>query len=329
MSIFRYFIIIAAVVYSSNLFAQDKLTEAQEARNKGLEAFKAQELETAVQHLEKSVELCMYLVENEENEEAENLMYETIEKIPGLYLKIGVGYLKGEGKDIKKAIEYLNKAKTSGTDYGDDDSVDQAKKILATVYTRIGGMKMKKQDFEGAIAELDKALKEDNDNSTTYLYKMMAYKGLGNHEQVVLNAKKTMETANTPKEKSDKNKAQSYAFKYFLKLGNDAKTAKKYSEAEERVKTALEFKSGDSQASFLLYNIYHDSKQYDLAIEAGEKAAALSSDDDIKSKIHYEIGKIYQGKGNNEKACEAYQKAKVGAFSQNAIYEIDQVLKCK
>jgi len=49
---------------------------------------------------------------------------------------------------------------------------------------------------------------------------------------------------------------------------------------------------------------------------------------EAKARFYYELGNAYVGKGDNTSACDAFNKASVGVYSENANYQINEVLKC-
>ena len=254
-------------------------------------------------------------------------MYQTLEKIPGLYINISVNAL--QEKDVKKGIEYAEKAKKASEEYDDTKSLEKSKDILANVYTKLGGMKIKKGEIDAAIKDLDKATSEVETYASAYLYKALAYKEKGDHDAVKANALKAMELANTPADRRIKGQAMSLGQKYFLKLGNDAKEAKNYAEAETFLLNSLEFNSSDPIAIRLLFEVYDGLGNYDKAVEYGTRAAEITSETDLKSKIYYDLGKLHQSKDNKAAACEAYSKAQIGAYAENAKYIMDNELKCE
>ena len=318
--------LVAVVTLTATLKAQN-LDEAKKEFNAGLNAYQASDYEAAVASFEKVVDICASLVENYEDADAEDLMYQTLDKIPGIYINISVNALKE--KDVKKGIEYAEKAKKAADEYGDTDSFEKAKDILANVYTKLGGMKIKKGEIDGAIKDLDKATSEVESYASAYLYKALAYKEKEDHEAVKENALKAIEYATTPSDRKVKGQAISLGQKYFLKLGNDAKEAKNYAEAEKYLLNSLEFNSADEVTIRLLFEVYDGLGNYEKAVEYGTRAAESATENDIKSKIYYDLGKLYQGKGKNAEACDAYSKAQIGAYAENAKYIMEQELKCE
>lgn len=319
------FSLVAIFSFSIALQAQN-LDEAKKHFNTGLNAFQASDYEASVAAFEQVVDICASLVENYEDEDAEELMYQTLDKIPGLYLNIGINSLK-EG-DYKKGIEYLEKAKTASEEYEDAKTLEKAKGVLANVYTKFGGKKYKEKDFDGALKDLDKATSEDETYATAYLYKALVYKEKENHDAVKENALKAIELANTPADRKVKGKALSMGQTYFLKLGNDAKEAKNYADAETFLLSSLEFNSSDERAIRLLFEVYDGLGNYEKAVEYGARAAEITTEADLKSKIYYDLGKLHQSKDNKAAACEAYGNAQIGAYAENAKYIMDNELKC-
>lgn len=323
----RIILVVTLVTVFSFANAQN-FDEAKKKFNSGIQAFQSEDYEAAVVAFEEVVKICADLVENYEDEDAEDLMYQTIEKIPSIYLNISKKALK-EAKDVKKGIEYAEKAKTAAIDYEDDATLKGAQSVLANVYTKLGGMKLKKKELDAALKDLNTAISEDESYASAYLYMTLVYKEKAIHDSVKKFANLTIEKADKPTERKTKGTAKKLGHQYFKRIGNEAKSASKFKEAEKHLLSSLEFHASDNETIFLLFEVYLALNNFEKTVEYGNKAAEVASSTDIQSRIFYDLGKLYQAKGENDKACASFNKAQVGAYAENAKYEMDNVLKCK
>lgn len=317
-------LLIALISLPVVMFGQT-MEEAKKAFNQGIEAFNGQDLQAAIDNFNQCIDICATLYEDEENEEAEELMYSTMEKVPGLYYNLAVQQIKN--KEIEVGIENAQKAKETGDLYDDDDTYAKAVDLLANVYTILGGMKMKKQDYTGAQADFDKAIAEKSDYAKAYFYKAVVSKEQDDDAGVKDNAKKAIEFAGTDRKMSSQ--ATSLAHKHFLKKGNDAKGSSNYNSAVDYLNSALEFEPTDGVTLTLLAASYSAMGKYDMAIETASKAVDQETDLDKKYGLYFEIASAYEKSGNTASACEYYSKVTGGAYLESAKYQMEHVLKCQ
>ena len=80
-------------------------------------------------------------------------------------------------------------------------------------------------------------------------------------------------------------------------------------------------------AYYCLAYSFNKQENWAAANKAAKKGTTLGQED--KSNLFFELGRSYEGLGNNEKACDAYGNVTDGPNKQLAIYQRTQVLKCE
>ena len=127
----------------------------------------------------------------------------------------------------------------------------------------------------------------------------------------------------------NRDKAVATTANYFLKEGATAKQSADYDKAIKQLNTSLEFDDNNTEAYYLLATIYNTQKNWDKAIEAAKSGLSReSSGGDESARFNYELGNAYFESGDKEQACNAYTKAAVGSYAENANYQIEHVVKC-
>ena len=155
------------------------------------------------------------------------------------------------------------------------------------------------------------------------------YKSLDDDDSLMTAAKRSMEVAKASNDNKYYDGSLKLAKDYFLVKANSAKDAKKFEEALKYVKYSLEFDAESPTTYLLLVQIYSSMQNWDEEIAAAEKGLEYEKKDPAEqAKFYYEIGNAYKEKGDNEKACDAFKKASVGAFKESSEYQIQYVLKC-
>jgi len=302
--------------------------DAQTAYKAAVEADQAGNTEEAIKQFNACIDACEYLVEEEEDEKAEDLLMSVQAIVPKLYLSLGTNQIKEE--EVTKGLENLYKAKEVATSYGDKETAEKANSIIPQVHYKLGTSKFKSEDLDGAVVELDKAIAADPDYVAAYYLKSFIYKKKGDDEtfkKVALDGIAAAKRSNDPKMEA---KIQDLGLKHFLKEGNDAKGSAKYDDAIRLLNNALEFDANDGTALYLLASTYSSKGDYSEAITTGQKAVeAETGGAEAKARIYLMIAEAYAKKGDNSAACEAYKKASVGQYAEHAQYQIEHVLKCQ
>lgn len=320
-------IILAIMLLPVMVFAQT-MEDAQEAYKAAVAADQAGNTEEAIEQFNKCIEACEYLVEEEEDEKAEQLLISVQPIVPKLYLSLGAGQIK-DG-ETEKGLENLNKAKETAGYAGDQQTVDKVNNILPQVYYKLGTAKYKSEDLDGAIIELDKAIAANTDYVAAYYLKAFIYKKKKDDATFKDVALKGIAAAKRSNDAKMQTKIQDLGLKHFLKKGNDAKGSAKYDDAISYLNSALEFNDKDGTTLYLLTSTYSSKGDYSAAIETGKKAIeAETGGAEAKAKIYLVIAEAHAKKGNNSAACDAYKKASVGQYEEHAQYQIKHVLKCQ
>lgn len=325
---FKGLVLLLALIATSLFVNGQTLEEAQKAYNAGVTAKTDGNIEEAIAQFTTCATACEYLVEEEEDETAEELMYSVQAVIPGLYLKLGSDQL--QAKQVSEGLDNLYKAREVAETYGESETKKKAEKYITQVHYKLGASKYKSGDFDAAHVELDKALAMNPNYVSAYYLKTVVYKKQGDAEALKATALKGMEVATAKKDTKNKAKIANLAHGYFLKKGNEAKSASKFDEAITNLNTALEFDAVDATTLYLLSATYFAKGDYDSAISTGETAILNESGgDEAKAKIYMVIAESQTKKGNTSAACATYKKAAVGQYAELANYRIEHELKCE
>jgi hypothetical protein len=218
-------------------------------------------------------------------------------KLPGLYYNVAVKSFKAD--NYAQAITELLEAKKVAKKYNDEKTSESVDKTLYAAYYKQGSEQFKAKDFAGALINFDNSLAIKGDYLTAMFYKGRAHKELKQYDQMLVTLDKTIELGGT----DEKN----------AKVVEGAKTQAAKG-LKEQSKAAA--KAGNTNA----------------AISYLEKAltyiSSSAEDAEEKASCYFEMGGIYEKAGQKSKACEAYKKAAVGKFKENADYKVNIELKC-
>ena len=155
----------------------------------------------------------------------------------------------------------------------------------------------------------------------------MAYKGQEDLAKMRTNMDKALElgATNTKAAKTLK-KIRSIVSKAYIAEGGKMIQAGKFADAKVNLDIALEYNQKSKDTYYYLAVACNGLKSWDAAIDAANKSLALEKGN--KSKIHFEIGKSFEGKGDAGAACAAYRQVTSGPNVEAAKYQMAIVLKC-
>ncbi len=320
-------VIFFTLLMSMNLALGQSLNEVKEAFNNGVSAIQSNSYEEAITQFNACLEMYSELDE-EEALEGEDMIIQIESKLPTLHSQVAMDFV--QAKDLDNAIAEFEKTVEVANKYNDEATAEKAQQIIPQLYYQNAAAKYKNKNFEGALADYNKATDLNPEYEKAYYMKSVIYKKIGDEASFIESTKKAIEYAQKNNEQTVLEKAKQSGNTYFLKKGDDAKSSEQYDDAKKYLNLALEFDNKDALSYYLLATVNNLQKNYDGAIEAASKALEYESDDDAKkARIYYEMANAMKEKGQNDEACAAYKNASHGAYKEAAEYQIVHVLKCE
>jgi len=315
----------AIVVLIANTISGQSIDEARTLFNEGVTAKNEGNLELMVQKFQDFIWITDQLSEDE--------TYEIIGEInsvkailPQKYLELSTNKLKE--KDFQSGLDYALKSKQTAEKYNDSEILGKSKEILSKIYYNNGVAKYKTKNYNEAILELDKAINENVNNLKAHDLKLKILKEQENDALFIAASKEAIAVATNINDSTAKESFLKSSSTYFLKKGNDAKSSLKYDEAITMLNLSLEFNPENPDAYYLLTLIYNSKSSWDKSIASADDGLKFEAEGN-RARFYYELGNAYFGKGNNTAACEAYSKAAVGEYAENAKYQMEHVVKCE
>ncbi|MFO7656823.1 MAG: tetratricopeptide repeat protein [Bacteroidales bacterium] len=317
------FTVLIFALCSGNSFSQKTMNDVIASYNSAIQAQQSGNLEAALDSFKSCVAIATEL-----GEEADDLRIQAEGQIPVINYEIGRKYASEKNYDmaIKQFTETLDIAKV----YGTEDDVNKVTNALGQVYYIQATTFYKEEKFSETLEMLNKSLEYLPGNSKALYIMALTYKGMDNEEKVAEAARNAADAAKAGNDNKLYEGSLKIGRDYYLLKADGAKNAKKYDTAIKYLQTSLEFDGSNASTYYLMTQIYNTQKMWDNAISAANKALEFEKPEPVdQAKIYYEIGNAYKEKGENDKACEAFKKAAVGAFKESSDYMIQHVLKCE
>jgi tetratricopeptide (TPR) repeat protein len=297
--------------------AQD-VNEAVTAYNSALQTMK-DDPAVAVKSLQTCIDLCAKI-----GAPADSVKEAARLKFAETYYNLATN--QARDKDLDGAIVNFKEALKYGRETNNTEVLKRATPALVRIFAIQANTFLIQKDPAKAQETLNKALEMDTLNATVWLVQMKIYQDAGNDDGVDAAIQKVLTVSKNPNETRQ---AQQSGLKYFLGKGSKAVNASKFDEGVVNLEKSLKYEETNKDVLAYLAKAYNGVSQWDKALETANKGIAVEEDvPEKEAKFWFEVGLAYKGKGDKTQACEAFKKAMVGQYVDNAKYEIDVDLKC-
>ena len=299
------------------LQAQD-INEAKAAYNAALAAMK-DDPAAAVKSLQACLDLCGKIGAG-----ADSVKTAATSKFAETYFNLATN--QARDKNLDGAVVNFREAEKFGKQTGNTEVLKRTASALVRIYAIQANTFLTQKDPVKAQETLNLALAMDSTNATVYLVQTKIYQETDNADGVEKAIQKCLSVSKNPNETRQ---ATQSGLKYFLTKGSKAVNGNKFDEGILNLEKAIKYDEANKDVLAYLAKAYNGASQWDKAIEAGNKGIAAEEDvPEKEAKFWFELGNAYKGKNDKANACDAFKKAMVGQYVENAKYEIDVVLKC-
>ncbi|MBR5431060.1 MAG: tetratricopeptide repeat protein [Bacteroidales bacterium] len=176
----RFLLSIAAILLSAGLISAQEasLQQATELFNNGATAFSSNDKAAALDYFQKAYDMAKAI-----GDEGAEIVKNCSENIPKLYNSLATDLIKDTKYD--EAIAQLEKAVAAAKEFGADDALANAQKLLPQAQLLKGNALLTAKDYEGA-AEVYKAITDaDPANGMAALRLGMALNQLGKADEAI------------------------------------------------------------------------------------------------------------------------------------------------
>ena len=294
----------------------------------GKTAQKEGKLPDAITAYTSCLEICQKIEIRDKSGETEIITGNIRTLLPGLYLESGKKKL--EEQLLEEALENTLKAKELAIPVKDTSTVRKAEKLIALIYYQSGIKKIDQNNPEGALSDMEKAIKSDPDYLTAYYLKAFIIKKMEDDTRFMTACLVGLQAADRLKDEITRNKITDLGFQYFQRKGLAAKNNQHVEEAATLLANALKFKKSDLTTLYLLATTYNSLGRYNDAIKTAENALSYETgNEESKAQYYLIIGESYAKLGNSDMACKTFAKAAVGNYADYANHYMKYTLKCQ
>jgi tetratricopeptide (TPR) repeat protein len=302
------------VVACTGFLQAQELNDAIEAYNLGATAAQEGNYVTAIEHLNRALDLGSAL-----GEEGLSVVTDCKSLIPQLYLRQGKELAAGgQGPE---ALPFLDKAIETAYAYGLDGIPEEANDLKSKVFYIIANEAFGSKDFGAAIESFQKVLELDPSNGIAYLRLGQASANSGKEEEAIIALEKAAELGQGAN-------ANMLLASIYLKQAVAAQKGKEWEQVFDAAQKATIY-ADNVQSNKLLGLAAMELKRFPEALEAWEKV--MNADPGAKdiNTTYYRLAVVYEGLGNKANACSYYKKIQNDPnFKSIAEYKIKTELKC-
>ncbi|HJN06512.1 MAG TPA: tetratricopeptide repeat protein [Bacteroidales bacterium] len=320
MSILKRSLLLVSMVMLTVAVMAQSVEDAGAKYNEGNEFYKEKDYSNAVTAYEAALNTA-----NETGADADDLKGSIEKQLMNAYYKNGLAQYKGRKFDA--AIAFLEKGYAFGEKLNDASMKKKTSTYIAKVRTSKGNSLLKSNKINEAFAEYEMATEILPNYPNAYYGKGMVYKAKDDMANMMVNMDKAIELgAGNPKAAKIAKKAKSTTAKALVNAGAKEIQKEHGKKATEYIVSSFNYNPGNAKAYYYLTLAYNNTKNWDKAIEAANKAIGMETDN--KSDMYFALGQAYEGKNDAAGACNAYKNVTSGANVEVAKYQITQVLKC-
>jgi tetratricopeptide (TPR) repeat protein len=302
------------VVACTGFLQAQELNDVIEAYNLGATAAQEGNYVTAIEHLNRALDLGSAL-----GEEGLSVVTDCKSLIPQLYLRQGKELAAGgQGPE---ALPFLDKAIETAYAYGLDGIPEEANDLKSKVFYIIANEAFGSKDFGAAIESFQKVLELDPSNGIAYLRLGQASANSGKEEEAIIALEKAAELGQGAN-------ANRLLASIYLKQAVAAQKGKEWEQVFDAAQKATIY-ADNVQSNKLLGLAAMELKRFPEALEAWEKV--MNADPGAKdiNTTYYRLAVVYEGLGNKANACSYYKKIQNDPnFKSIAEYKIKTELKC-
>lgn len=232
-------------------------------------------------------------------------------KLSNLYLEEAIKEFYRKNYD--GSLQILDKVEAYASFINDPQISSDLLKYKARNYLGKGDQLYQRRKYESAVEMYREALGIDPEFARAYYGLVLSYAKLEDND-LMEEAEKSVRQYSSDKELKDN--ARNAVASYYKSICAEALNDKKYNIVTMMASKSLVYNSKDPEVYYYLAKSSNEKEEWVSAEKAASRAISLKGDDLMS--YYFELGRAYDGMGNQEKACEAYSKVTGGRYQSSA-----------
>lgn len=302
----------ALLVFVMSGAAQTK-DDVVNAFNAGVQAFKANDYAKAVSSFQQVIDVATKVG----GADSDTLRMKSEKIIPNLQLKLAVKVYQNKASTKADILSAFQKAKDLAVKYNDESTSTQLAGIMPKIYTNMAMTAFKANDLTGALADFDKVIEYEPNNSSAYFNKAIIYKKQNAFDPMVQAATKTIELATKASDSATVKKTNQFLSIEYMNIATAAYLKADYKGAITPLEEVLKYDDKNTQAYYIMADAKNKLKEHDAALEAVTKGLQYENptNKELVARFYLQQGVAYAAKGEKENAIASFKLASVGKYA--------------
>lgn len=311
--------------------AQDR-KEAVQTYNSAREMVQNGEYQKAIDQFKKAIEVGSQL-----GPQGNDIVERAEGKLPEVYRQIALDEYRAFKQNqtisnLDATIDAFRETKDVANEYNNSQVANQANGVINQLLYSKSIIQYKQQNYQDALTTLDEVISNDPNYAKAYYQKGIVLKKVEGTEleRSIELFDQAIEVGQKTDDSQIVSRARNAARDELIYRGAKATEQKNFSRAKELLNRSLDYDSGSADAHYRLAQAYNKTQDWQQAVQHSEEALSLETGGRTdKAKIYFELGTAYQGLGQKENACNAFNNAAYGNFKSPAEHAMEYELKCE
>lgn len=235
-------------------------------------------------------------------------------------------------ESANNALDAFKEARDIAEEFGDDEVMQRATGAIPQLYYIRSVLQFRADNYEAALADLDTAIELNENYAAAYYQKAVVLKKQ-NPEDIDTALEwydRAIDVAQRTNNNKTLNNAREGASEELIYRAVNLADDRQFSRAIELLEKVEKYNDQSADAHFRLAAIYNERGNWNEALQHAEKALEFESGGVTeRAKIYFELGTAYKGIGEVNDACDAFENARYGDFTEPANHELQFELKCE
>ena len=330
MKVIKSILLTAMIAMASTLAYAQEEADAINAYNEALGFAQNKDYQAAIDKFIEAIDLA-------EAVENTDIVTRSQAYIPKMYIqKAMLSYQAFRSSpnipNIDAAITEFTDSQSIGNEYSDSDVANQSRGVLAQLNFQKASLQYRQEDFAGADASLNEAIRINANYAKAYYQKGLVAKNLNadDLEGMISWFDRAIAVGEQVNDGEVVRLSTNKAHSELLFNGAKAIEQNQLTSAIELLQRSLDYNGESADSYYRLAEASNKLNRFDDAIRYGGQAVDLEQGGSTdKAKIYFEIGFAHQMKENKAEACAAFTNAAYGSFRAPSEHKMEFELKCE
>lgn len=231
-----------------------------------------------------------------------------------------------------QAIRYFQEAKDMADKYNDSEVSQRAQAAIPQLYYIRGVLEFRNENYDASITDLERAIELNANYAAPYYQMGLVLKAQhpDDIDQAIEWYDKAIEVAQRTNDNRTLQSARNGARDELIYRAVNLAEGRNFTRAIALLNRVERYDPESADAHYRLAEIHNERGNWDNALRHARRALDLETGGVTdRAKIFFELGTAYKGKGEITNACDAFENARYGDFTDPSNHELQFELKCE